>query len=82
MDENDAYVQVLALASNHAEYRTAVEQACDALGFDLEELEDAEPLAVRLGGWSVNESLLAKASEVESTGFPRFGTFVTWASDD
>jgi hypothetical protein len=82
MDENDAYVQTLALASNHSEFHEAVRRAFDSLGFDLVELEDVEPLAMRLQRSTVHESLLAKAAEVQNTGFPRFGPFVTWASDD
>jgi hypothetical protein len=81
MDENDAFVQVLALASSPDEYRVAVGRAFDTMGFDLLELEDIEPLAERLRHSTVDESLIAKAGEVESTGFPRFGPFVTWASD-
>ena len=78
MDENDAYVQALALASNGDEYRAAIESAFDTMGFDLTELEDCEPLSLRLQHWTVDGSLLAKAKEVEETGYPRFGTFMTW----
>jgi hypothetical protein len=82
MDENDAIVQTLGLASSHAEFCEVIRQAFDALGFDLVEVEDVDPLAVRLQKWTVDESLLVKAAEVEKTGFPRFGTFMTWGSDD
>ena len=81
MDENGAFVQVLALASNAAEFGGEVVAAFDAIGFDLAELEDAEPLAERLRKAVVADSLLAKAAEVRDTGYLRFGPFVTWHSD-
>jgi hypothetical protein len=82
MDENDAYVQVLALVSSQDEYRAEIQHALDEMGFDLVELEDVELLSRRLRQWSVDELLLAKAREVEATGFPRFGSFHTWISDE
>jgi hypothetical protein len=81
MDENDAYVQVLALASSPESFRAAVQVAINDLGFDLVDLEDSEPLADRLHSSTVHESLLVKAAEVRETGYPRFGTFSTWLSD-
>ena len=81
MDENDAYVQVLALASTAAEFCSEVVAGFDAIGFDLAELEDAEPLVERRRKAVVDSSLLAKATEVRDTGNPRFGPFVAWRTD-
>jgi hypothetical protein len=81
LDENDAYVQMLAWASSPDDFRFAVEQAFDEYGFDLLELEDVESLALRRQRAVVDPDLIAKAEEVKLTGFPRFGSFVTWQSD-
>ena len=81
MDENDAFVQTLALASSYDDFRETIRQAFDTLGFDLGGLEDVEPLATRRQHWTVEDSLLAKAVEVQESGFPRFGDFYTWQSD-
>jgi hypothetical protein len=82
MDENDAYVQTLALASGRDAFYATVRSAVNDLGFDLVELEDFEPLVDRLRRTTVDESLLTKAAEVPETGYPRFGPFVTWLSDE
>ncbi len=81
MDENDAYVQVLALASLPEAFCATVRSAFNDLGFDLMELTNFEPLVDRLRRTTVDESLLAKAAEVRETRYPRFGPFVTWLSE-
>jgi hypothetical protein len=82
MDENEAWVQILAMGASAAEYRAAAVDALDHLGFDLQQLEDVDPLEQRLRSFAVDESLIIKAAEVRETGFARFGPFVTWVSND
>ena len=78
MDENKAFVHVMALASDDLDYRLAAAAALDDLGFDLLELEEIERLDDRLRSFSVDDLLLKKADEVRATGRPRFGPFITW----
>ncbi len=82
MDENDAFVSALALAYDGASFRQAIVGAFDDMGFDLIELEDAEPLSQRLAVFQMPTDILALADEVVRTGYPRFGTWYTWTSDD
>jgi hypothetical protein len=81
MDENKAFVHVLALASDEAEYRLVAVAALGDFGFDLVELEDIELLEHRLRSFSVDDSLLTKADEVRATGYLRFGPFITWTTE-
>lgn len=82
MDRNSAYVSILAMATTALEFEQTARDAFAALGFDLAELEDAEPFAKRLSDGQVDSALLSLANEVEVTGAPRFGTFHTWTSDE
>lgn len=82
MDQNDAYVQTLAMASNAAEYLERVRHAFDELGFDILESEDVDPIDERIKEWTVDDSLLALADDVRNTGVVRFGPFIVWTSDD
>jgi hypothetical protein len=82
LDRNNAFTNVLALAQNVDGFRDAVARALAEEGFDLVDLEDAEPLHLRLMTHSVDEELLKLASEVQRTGQPLFGRLHTWISDD
>ena len=82
LDSNAAFVNALAYASNEAEYRDAITDRLNAMGFDLISVEDAEPLSTRLKEHVVGKDLLELAPEVERTGVPRFGTFHTWTADE
>ena len=82
MDRNGAYVNILAMATAAPAFERAARDACAAVGFDLVELEDAEPFEARAAGSQLDQALLSLAKEVESTGAPRFGAFHTWTSED
>jgi hypothetical protein len=70
-----AFVNVLAYATNEAEFRSEVEQALHDLGLTAHEFEDIERFAERLAKWEVDDELQALADEVEATQGVRFGTF-------
>jgi hypothetical protein len=82
MDENDAYVQTLALASSTREYEKIVRDTLGERGFDVVEIEDPEPLSERMKSWTVDPSLLSIASQVEKSGEVGVGPFVVWSSDE
>lgn len=82
LDRNEAIVNVLAIADGLSAFREEVVQGLDAIGFDLVELEDSEPLAERRATNVVSAELLTLVSEVEATGTPRFGRFHTWRSEE
>ena len=81
MDENDAFVPMLAWARSSAEFASEIAKAFNDYGFDVLDLESVEALSERLQHSTVEASLLEKATEVEETKLPRFGSFVTWLSD-
>ena len=81
MDENKAFVQILALAIDDHDFRLAAAVALDDIGFDLVEIEDVDRLEDRLRAFTVDEQILVKADEVRTTGRPRFGPFVTWTTE-
>jgi hypothetical protein len=70
-----ASVAVLAQASNLSDYRNAVADALNHLGFELVDVDDAEPLTERQTKAFVEEYLYILAGEVERTGAVAFGTF-------
>jgi hypothetical protein len=82
MDRTAAFVNVLAVARDEATFREAVAAALGNVGFDCIELEDPEPLRLRVAHFEVAQELLSLAHEVRATGEPRFGTFNTWISED
>lgn len=82
LDRNAAAVNVLALAADAQGFTAAATSALGKLGFDLVDMEDAEPLRLRVQKYSVDEALLTLAKDVERTRRPMFGTFHTWISDE
>lgn len=76
----EAFVNVLAPAKDRGTYRSAVEAALAAIHFTIEEIEDPEPLRVRLERWTVDEGLRRLAGEVAATGEVGFGDFHTYPS--
>lgn len=82
MDRNSAYVNVLAMATTALDFEKLARDAFAVAGFDLVELDDAEPFAKRTADMQVDDTLFALAKSVEATGIPRFGTFHTWTSED
>lgn len=82
MDRNRAYVNILAMARAVSEFEQQAKDACAALGFDLEELEEVEPFETRAAGGQVGQALLTLAMEAQSSGTPLFGAFHRWTSED
>jgi hypothetical protein len=82
MDQNAAFTNGLAFASDEREYVEAVREALANLGFDVTAVEDVEPLSTRRANRDVDKGLLELAVEVARSGAPRFGTFHVWVNDD
>lgn len=82
MDRNLAYANVLALASDPAEFAQAVRHAAAELGFDLLELEECEPMRLRLQVAEVANELVELSGDVGRTGSVRFSTLHTWVSEE
>lgn len=81
-DRNNAFVNVLALASSKGEFREAAADALERVGFVIVSLEDIEPLSRRVRSHSVASDLLRLADDVRATGTPRLGTFHTWDREE
>lgn len=82
LDRNDAFVNVLAQAYDRASFHRAIVSALHGIGFELIQLDDAEPLRVRLESYDLEDEVLQLAQEVKATGEPRLGQFHTWRSND
>jgi len=82
MDRNDAFVNVLALASTQGEFADVVRDDLAQLGFDLVELEDTERLSERRKSFTVPEEINRLAGLTLATGKAQFDAFHTWASGD
>ena len=70
-----AYVNVLGYAIDNEDFEDKVGFQCKALGFEIIEIEDAEPFAQRINDWEVSSEIQRLAREVEQTGEFRFGTY-------
>lgn len=82
MDQNEAFVNAMAMAHDEHTFTTIVRSALRKLGFDTVDLEDPEPLRLRLESWTVDQQLIELAEQVRATGEARFGPFYTWVEDD
>jgi EAL domain-containing protein (putative c-di-GMP-specific phosphodiesterase class I) len=82
MDRNDAFVNVLALASTQGEFADVVRDDLAQLGFDLVELEDTERLSERRESFTIPEEINRLAELTLATAKTQFGTFHTWVSGD
>ena len=82
LDRNDAFVNTLALARTADGFTEIVRGGLAQLGFDLIELEEAEPLTERRASHTIPEEIDRLAESALATAAPRFGAFYTWVSDD
>jgi hypothetical protein len=82
MDRNDAFVNVLALASTQGEFTDVVRDDLAQLGFDLVELEDTERLSERRESFTIPEEINRLAELALATAKTQFDAFHTWASGD
>jgi hypothetical protein len=72
--QKGAYVNVLSLASNAADYRRQV-KALEKMGLKITEIEDVEQFERRRANYEVDPELIALADEVARTGRVSCGTF-------
>ena len=81
MDRNEAYVNVAAYEASLEAFKQAVASAAKDFGFEVLEMEDAEPLAQRREAFQIPPEMEAIAEKAERTKEVVFGTFFTWVSE-
>lgn len=82
LDRNDAFVNVVALAHTAEEFTQLVRGALSQLGFELVDLEEIEPLALRRLSFAIPEEMERLAEIARGSATVEFGAFHTWVSDD
>jgi hypothetical protein len=82
LDRNDAFVNAVALAHTAEEFTQLVRGALSQLGFELVDLEEIEPLALRRVSFAIPEEMERLANIAQSSVTVEFGAFHTWVSDD
>ena len=73
-----AFVNALACVADRDAFRRAVTKELLSRHLRVVELEDVEPLEVRLRAHSIEPDLMKMVDEVRMTGEPAFGTFDTY----
>jgi hypothetical protein len=77
-----AFVNVLVWTADREEYRQLAFRELYDSGFDVIKIEDAEPLALRLGqGMDVAPDLLSKATLLNASNRVEWGSFFTYPAD-
>jgi hypothetical protein len=71
----EAFVNVISPAQNISNFAYQVEEALKILGFELNEIEDAEKFYQRIKEHEVEDCILELAQEVEKTDELKFGNF-------
>ncbi|SRR6266568_4488245 len=77
-DADEAFVNVIALATDKADFRRQVKRGVESLELALRQLNDAEPLEHRLSKHSIVEDLSKLARRVQRTGKIAFDVFCTF----
>lgn len=81
-DAKGAYVTAVAFVADRNAFEFVVAKALNELNLAPFEFEDVEPISERVSKWVVDDNLLELASEVESGGGVRFGTFYNFMKTD
>jgi len=71
-----------AFVADRDAFESVVAKTFNELSLASFEFEDVEPLSERVSKWVVDDNLLELASEVESGGGVRFGTFHSFMKTD
>src|ERR1700733_214767 len=74
-DAKGAYVNALAIASGKEDFREQVSQSLSDAGFEVQEIEDIEPLAMRKAHHEIDSELEELSEVVLWSGRPGFGPF-------
>jgi hypothetical protein len=82
LDRNDPFVNAVALAHPAEEFTQLVRSALSQLGFELVDLEEIEPLALRRLSFAIPEETERLAEIAQISTKVEFGAFHTWVSDD
>lgn len=77
-----AYVNVLTPAEDLADYGIRVSGALAEMGFDVIEIDDAEPMTQRVRSYVVDPGLKQLAVEVKRDWKLRVGSFHSYTDDD
>ena len=77
-DDDEAFVNVIALAVNKSDFRGQVKKAVESLDLVLLQLKKAETLELRLSKHSIHKDLSKLAKRVERSGDPAFDVFATF----
>lgn len=80
-DADGAYVNVLTLATNAADFHFQVEEAIKELGLSLSKLDDVETMSHRQSKHSVHREIKDLSKEVMRTGALRFDVFQSFDLD-
>jgi len=76
-----AYANALALAKDEESFRREIRHALEALGLELQEVEDAEPFVVRRSVHSLEPEIENLANQVNTSGGTQFGTFHSYRDE-
>ena len=77
-DDDEAFVNVIALAVNKSDFRRQVKKAVECLDLSLYQLKQAETLQLRLSKHSIHKDLSRLAKRAERSGEPEFDVFATF----
>jgi hypothetical protein len=72
------YVNVVASATTPEHFLRKVRKALDEVGLELIDIDDLEPLSMRLSKKTVSEEILTMARTVEKIDSVAFGMFYTF----
>jgi hypothetical protein len=82
LDDAGAYVIALALASNPTDYRKQVVKASNALGLEVLQCDDIEPLCDRLAKYEVDLSVQELADQLGPRNPVLFDCFCKYPFED
>ncbi len=77
-----AYANVVATAANENEFRSRIDAAMKDLAFDVDSLEDVEPLQSRLTKYHVDPELVDLAEKAAESEKVMFDAFEAYRSDE
>jgi hypothetical protein len=77
-DAKGAFVTIIALANDAADFASIVRSALTGYGLILAKLEDVEPLELRLKSHQVDPTLLKDAGHIPQSTLFVFGSFHTY----
>lgn len=75
----NAYVNVVSIAESRSKFRQKIKEALETMNIQLQKLEDAEPLSLRVKKFEVDKNLLRLADSLfENPSTVKLSTFHTY----